>query len=175
MSRRLVIDASVACAAGGDDARNPKSKSCRDALKSVLEVCHKFILSDDLADEWNKHQSRFARKWRAQMVARKKLIRVPSRANAQLRTKLKHVARTVKDANAMIKDCHLIEASIATDEVIISIDEAVRLLFKNAADRVGEIGNIVWVNPNLSKKAAISWLQTGAKANSELQLKFGSA
>ncbi len=39
-SKRLVIDASIARSAGGNEATIPCSKHCRDFLKSVLEICH---------------------------------------------------------------------------------------------------------------------------------------
>lgn len=40
-SKRLVIDASVARASGGDDAIFPASKHCRDVLLATLCVCHR--------------------------------------------------------------------------------------------------------------------------------------
>lgn len=71
-SCRLVVDASVAQAAGGKGARSDVSKSCRDTLQAILDICHRLVLTKEMRREWNKHQSSFARTWRVSMVARKK-------------------------------------------------------------------------------------------------------
>jgi hypothetical protein len=73
VSKRLVIDASVARAAGGEDATYPISVYCRDFLEAVLDLSHRVVMTPDIRDEWNKHQSRYACIWRRQMVAKKKL------------------------------------------------------------------------------------------------------
>jgi len=74
----LVIDASVARAAG-DVSMNPTSRNCREFLQTVLQICHRMALTAPIQEEWNRHQSRFARDWRTSMVARKKIevVKVP--------------------------------------------------------------------------------------------------
>ena len=67
-SRVLVIDSSIARAAG-DTSNHPTARNCCDFLQAVLDVCHRIALTDPLRDEWNKHQSRFARTWRVSMMA----------------------------------------------------------------------------------------------------------
>ena len=52
----------------------------------------------------------------------------------------------------MRKDFHLLEAAWATDQTIISLDETIRQLFARAAQRVGEIRDIVWVNPERTEE-----------------------
>ena len=49
VSKRLVIDASVARAAGGEDATYPISVSCRDFLKAVLDLSHRVVMTPDTA------------------------------------------------------------------------------------------------------------------------------
>src|SRR3954452_5022187 len=71
-SRRLVIDASIARAAG-DSSTHPTSRNCRDFLLIVLEICHRAVMTAPILEEWNRHQSRFASTWRKSMMARKKL------------------------------------------------------------------------------------------------------
>ena len=61
VSKRLVIDASVARAAGGEDATFPISVYCRDFLQAVLDISHRVVMTPDIRDEWNKHQSKSAR------------------------------------------------------------------------------------------------------------------
>ncbi|MGA9382780.1 MAG: hypothetical protein WBV73_28800 [Phormidium sp.] len=63
VSKLLVIDASVARAAGGESAKSPTSKYCRDFLLAVLDISHRVVMTPDIRKEWDKHQSSFARTW----------------------------------------------------------------------------------------------------------------
>jgi hypothetical protein len=78
ISRRLVIDASVARSSGGEAATYPTSKHCRDFLKATLKICHRVVMTPDIMEEWRAHQSGFARRWRVSMEARKKVERMYS-------------------------------------------------------------------------------------------------
>ena len=71
-SRMLVIDASIAMAAG-ERSMHPTSRNCREFLQAVLAVCHRMVLTKPIQEEWNEHQSAFARRWRTAMMARKKI------------------------------------------------------------------------------------------------------
>ncbi len=49
----------------------------------------------------------------------------------------------------MLKDLRLIEAAIATDKIVISLDDnTARKFFIRAASQVDKLKNIVWVNPD---------------------------
>jgi len=69
----LVIDASVARAAGTENATSPTAQACCAFLKAVLEICHRMVMTPEIKKEWDKHESRFAKKWRSTMIAKKKL------------------------------------------------------------------------------------------------------
>lgn len=165
VSKRLVIDASVARAAGGEEAINPTSKSCRDFLKAVLEICHKVVMSPDVREEWKRHESRFSREWRLEMVSKRKLI--PLRdiyINEELWSQIEGAADTDKKRAAMIKDLCLIEAAIVTDKVVVSLDDnTARSLFAQAANKIETLGNITWVNPDKPEEEPIDWLNNGAQ------------
>ena len=51
----------------------PRPSNCCEFLQAVLDVCHRMVLTAPIREEWNKHQSRFARTWRVSMMARKKI------------------------------------------------------------------------------------------------------
>ncbi len=173
ISRRLVIDASVAHASGGEEAIFPTSKNCRDFLKAVQTISHRIVMTPAITEEWKNHQSNFARRWRVSMEARKKVVRVSAPADDNLRDKIKHIASSDKARDAMLKDIHLIEAAKATDQTVIALDETVRNLFAAAGQRVGEMRNIVWVNPDKVEEKSISWLENGAKPEKKRMLGFG--
>ncbi len=158
-SKNLVIDASVARASGGEAATHTTSKDARDFLQAVLSICHKVVMTPAICAEWDKHQSRFALKWRRSMVARKKLIKlnVEERPDLRQQVELENIVQTQKDA--LLKDCHLIEAAINTDRRIISLDDAARRLFVKLSLSVTDIQDVLWVNPALDPEQVIAWLQ----------------
>lgn len=172
-TRRLVIDASVAQASGGKDAIYPTSKNCRDFLDTVLaETGHEVVMTLAIREEWNKHQSNFAKNWRAAMIARKRLSFVNVAVNDELHQKLANNATHEKTQVAILKDCHLIDAALATDKNVSSLDNTVRGLFGKACKTVFEIKAVVWVNPDKSDEVPLEWLKNGAKAEKTRMLEF---
>lgn len=171
-SKRLVIDASVARSSGDENAVYPTSKHCRDFLSATLDMGHQVVMTAAIRGEWNKHQSRFARAWRVTMVARRKLHIIEVAPDDNLREKISRVAARAEDREAMFKDAHLLEAAIATDRIVISLDETARVLFIAAALSVGEIRRILWANPDKIEEECISWLEGGARNERRRQLGF---
>ncbi len=162
VSRRIVIDASVARSAGGENAVFPISKHCRDFLKTMLVVGHRVVLTPAVRDEWKKHESRFARQWRVAMVARKKVLPHELGENGALREAIEKAAMNTRGRDAMLKDTHLIEAAQATDRVVASLDDTVRSLFAGAATRVRVLRAVAWVNPGDQLEGAVAWLEDRA-------------
>ncbi|WP_437724230.1 hypothetical protein [Sorangium sp. So ce861] len=173
-SRRLVIDASVARAAGGEGATYPLSKHCRDALRTVLDVCHRAVMPPAIREEWNKHQSVFASQWRVAMVARKKLILEDTRPDPMLRGEIEAASSSEPGREAMLKDVHLVEAAQASDRTILSLDDAARDLFAGASRRVRALRTIVWVNPGSEADRARDWLDGGAPPEAAYRLRPGA-
>jgi hypothetical protein len=169
-SQRLVIDASVARASGGLGAVSPTSKNCSDFLQAVLDICHQVVLTTEILEEWHRHKSKFARHWLASMFARKKAKLIGSAKDRQLHDKIDRAAQSEKARAAMLKDVHLLEAALATDEIVVALDETVRGLFIEAVISVGEIRNVVWVNPDRADEEPLIWLEGGAKPDKKRRL-----
>ncbi|MBI5015412.1 MAG: hypothetical protein HZB55_07960 [Deltaproteobacteria bacterium] len=170
-SRRLVIDASVARSAGGPTATEPRSKACREFLLSVLSICHQVVMTPEIADEWKRHQSSFARSWRVQMEGRKKVFRPGGTQDESL---LQHCERTFQDPGdqeAAAKDLHLLDAALATDRTIASLDEAAKGLFATLSELARNVAAINWVNPERPEEHVIAWLAAGAQREQGRQLK----
>lgn len=168
--KRLVIDACVAQAAGGEDATFPLSKQCRDFLRAVYEICHRLVLTPEIRDEWKQHSSRFTRKWLRWMDGPRKIDRLGSAIDQQLRDDLEKVAGNRSDADNMLKDVHLIEAALATDQTVVSWEKRSRKLFAAAAARLASLGSIVWVDPSIQSEDTIAWLKEGAKPENHRKL-----
>ena len=169
-SRRLVIDASVMRAAGGEDATFPTSKNCRDFLKAVHTICHRVVMTPEIRDEWKRHMSRFSRKWRVSMEAKKKVCRIDPVPDDDLCGRILDTASSQKEQDALQKDLRLVEAALAADNSIAALDDTAQRAFRKAANSVREIRQIVWVNPDKTAKRVLAWLDEGAKIERGRQL-----
>jgi hypothetical protein len=156
VSRRLVIDASVVSAAGL--TMKPDSRRCREFLQAVLRICHRLAMTPVLRAEWNSHQSLFAARWLADMRSRGKVEDFAEVMNEQLR------AEAPATVSAQ-KDLHLVEAALATDMIVISLDVRARaeLSVPSAAD-------VMWVHPVDEGGHVIYWLRNGAAPVKEWKL-----
>lgn len=168
-SKRLVIDACVARAAGEKD--HPVSEASRLFLLQVSTVCHRIVMTAEIEREWDNHQSKFALKWLSMMQSRRKVIRPRSARNAGLRRKIGRSVGGQNERRTMLKDIHLIEAALVTDRTIASNEMACFALFRSVAGSVKEIRRIVVVNPVEQKDEAQEWLAGGAKTVRAWQLR----
>jgi hypothetical protein len=174
-----VIDASIAHAAGSEQATFSTSKNCRDFLKAMLALCQRLVLTKSLAEEWDAHRSRFTKQWLRSMFARKQLDRLEAKSDQRLRKQVAQSAPTAQVAAIMDKDCHLIEAAQAAEKRIVSLDERVRAHFHRAALhvkmlRVKMLRAICWVNPDRDDEQGIAWLEAGAPNDKERRLGYVS-
>lgn len=160
-SRRLVIDADVARAAGERDV--PRSRRCRRFLLRALEICHRMALSPELAAEWRKHASGFTRSWLAQMRRKGKVVDVADPTRHELRARVAGAAASARDEQIVAKDFHLVEAALATDRLVVSMDETVRQRLASMATKFAELKPVVWVNPETDDSSAVEWLEAGAR------------
>ena len=167
----LVIDASVARAAGGEGAQHPTSMHCRDFLKAVLRICNHLVLTSASRTEWKNHRSRFARQWHISMVAHRKVPAVDDGADTNLQDKILQTAPSDADRAAMAKDLHLLHAALQTDRIVVSLDETALALFAQASTTVGEIRDVIWINPAETTEGVIKWLEAGTPAEEPRKLR----
>ena len=176
----LVIDASIAGAAGQEEATYPTSKNCRTLLRSVLKSSHKIVMTPEIQREWNAHQKSYALEWRSTMNAKKRLVPLHVPEDAELRASIaalegQRVGAVVlleAECRIMLKDCHLLEAALETSNIILALDDRARLHLRVAASVVKKIRSIVWVNPDKAEEGAIAWLEEGAEPEKHRQLGF---
>jgi hypothetical protein len=159
-SKCLVIDASIAFAAG--QTQHLSSRRSREFLDEVLKISHRAVMTATLIQEWDSHQSLFASTWRAEMRSRDKIVDLGNVENEQVR-------QQVRLFKAVLKDLHLVEAALATDKIVVSLDD------RAAADlRVDATKHVVWVNAVAEGGHAIYWLRAGAKPKEEWKLGYPS-
>ena len=129
--------------AAGDISMHPTSRSCREFLLAVLEICHHVVMTYPIKEEWDKHQSGFARRWRLSMVARKKLEVVQIEENYSLEEQFSQLAAHPRVLAIMDKDRHLIEAALASDKRVASLDDEVRTYFREHRHCLPELRQIL--------------------------------
>lgn len=119
------------------------------------------VMTDELQAEWNKHESTFARKWRVSMIAKRKYKFCKSVTLSELRNKLEQLKMEHKTREAIWKDICLVEAAIATDKIIISLDDKVRDYLVEVSENIPEVKLILWLNPD-KESESVKWLEKGA-------------
>jgi len=174
-SKRLVIDASVVYAAGDQTADHPTSTACRDFLLSVLAICHRAVLTSEIAQEWRRHASPFSSEWLAAMVSRRKAVHVSTESGAGIEEAISSSGESPSGQTAMRKDRHLIDAALATDRRIVSLDETARRQFGQLATAAANLRKIVWVNPDCAQEGPLVWLRSGARLEPRRKLGRRSA
>lgn len=171
--KKLVIDASIANSAGKTE--HPISKSCRNTLDCVLQCGYLIVMTPDIFTEWKNNTSKFSIVWLSSMVARKKVFRIKIEQNSLLRERLEDMDFSEKNKNAVIKDVHLVEAALETDKIVISGDDMARNLFRSASRSIGEIKQIIWVNPIHDDEKVVVWLESGTPYNDRMCLGYDEA
>ena len=139
----------------------------------MLDICHWVVMNPDISSEWKRHQSRFARRWLVSMYSRKKVERPDRVQDNDLREKVQGAAKSERKSYAILKDIHLIEAALATDRAVASLDDNARELFRNITEKVGKLKPVVWVNPSNEPGDVIAWLKKGAKFEKRRSLGYG--
>lgn len=170
--RRLVIDADIAHAAGGVDANNPFSETCHELLERVKSFKHSLVMTDAIAKEWSRHESRFANSWLVDMVGRRQVFDLGDVAeDEELRRWLKESRLQVRVVKVVLKDVHLIEAAIAAEhKIVISGDAEAGKGFNTVASdarstgsAVARLRQVAWINARSRKEHLFAWLDQGAK------------
>lgn len=162
MSRRIVVDASVAGAAG--ERSHPTSQMCRQFLLDMLTICHKAVMSPEISVEWKNHASKYSVNWLAAMRSKGKIVTIaPGSSEGIARHFCDDMIFTPNQISAMEKDLLLILAALQTDRLVASCDRKVRELFAQAALAFDDIKNIMWVDPSQEGDDCSHWLESGAR------------
>jgi hypothetical protein len=163
-SRQLVVDASIAKAVGSAAATHPTPLRCRAFLQGIAaERGYTMVWTEAIAEEWRRHESAFAIRWRVQMASTQRIFDVDEARDEALREAIVLAATALEAGGIMQKDTHLIEAALATERTVTSLDERARGWFVRSVGRIPRLAKIVWVNPDIPAESPIAWLRAGAK------------
>ncbi|MCC6561739.1 MAG: hypothetical protein IT478_10305 [Xanthomonadales bacterium] len=127
-SLRLVVDASVARAAGDATASpDATSRAWAATLGAILRICHRVSVCDVLVAEWDRHSGSLFRRWRKAMLSKDKVIHVSSEKLVD--EALRAAITSLTDAGsrkAIEKDIHLIELASWGDGWVFTADGKIR-------------------------------------------------
>ncbi|MGK3962379.1 hypothetical protein WMF38_55890 [Sorangium sp. So ce118] len=116
-------------------------------------------MSPALLAEWERHWSTFARRWFYKMRSSRRVRDVTPEQHGPTRK----AAKTVLDREArqaVAKDMLLVEAALATDRRVLSLDEKVRRQFSVLATSVADLRSLHWANP--TSTGCTAWLAAQA-------------
>ena len=91
----------------------------------MLEICHKIVMTEQIYEEWKKHESNFAKRWRIGMIARRKLVNFGDVSDVDIKNEIDNLAVSQRDRAAMKKDALLITPALAADGLVASSDDTV--------------------------------------------------
>lgn len=150
MSTRYVVDATVAQAAGSSDDR--VSRTCREFLMDILIICHRVVRTAEISREWDRHRSRFFVMWLSWMTKKGKVVEYADCESQKLRQALARLDCEDVEREAMLDDVHLVEAALAADRRIVSLDRQARGLFEGVAGNIEGPDRLVWLDPSLGDR-----------------------
>ena len=137
----VVVDASVVRSAG--ESEHPVSAACRNCLLAIRDICHRVVLTAPIREEWKRHMSRFSRKWRRPMAARRKPAEDIVPACVEIGTD----SLTDAERRVVEKDRPLLEAALAADGVIVSRDSEFRAALARTPQGARLLDRITWIEP----------------------------
>ena len=105
------------------------------------------------------------------MFAKKLVVDIPGPHHQALRDKLSRVVSR-EQQDEIFKDVHLLEAALATDKIVASMDNNARDAYAHVSQQIGEIRDILWVNPETEEDSCVGWLDRGAPVEPERQLGY---
>ncbi|HQL61430.1 MAG TPA: hypothetical protein PLQ35_03975 [bacterium] len=177
-SKRVVIDASIAGAAGGEAATYSTSINCTNFLNVFyLDTDLIMVMTLEIRGEWKEHRSNFAYTFLANMVSDDRICSIQEDDLLEIRklkSKMDPIPLRKKLREDLEKDFILIEAALATDKTVISLDDKARKGFEQISQELKKLRSIVWVNPDRHIEAVLSWLKDGANPVEEYRLGFRS-
>jgi hypothetical protein len=134
------------------------------------QVGHRVVFSPEISAEWRRHERAFARGWRTRMIASGRVEFIKDVRSDELRERLAAAAPSSPARRAIAKDAHLVEAAVATDRIIVSLDEEVRGHLCGVCPQVSEVREILWANPAREEEGVPSWLERGARVEKKRKL-----
>jgi hypothetical protein len=162
--KRIVIDASVSYSASDlkPDA-DLVVRLCCETLETIQKYNYQLVFTEEIIYEWNKHSTKFSRRWLRNMLERKRVVKISISEDKSISQKVNLVVTDIGVRKLILKDCHLVDAALAADRIVLSRDEQVKYHLCRYAEVILEIQQICWMNPADPDEKVVAWIKSGAK------------
>lgn len=164
---QVIIDADIMHSASGRE--NDLAIRCREILDEVLNSEHELVRTPSMKVEWDNHATRYSLNWLRLMQSRRRLLDIEE-VETGLAGAVTNLTILPAEKQIMLKDCHLLEAALASGERIISKDEAAYFHFYHASGTISQLRKIMWASPMRPKDTCAEWLAAGAKPETKRKI-----
>ena len=168
--RHLVVDADVLASASEKETENQVPAQCREVLEAIRAVPHYVVHTPALEQEWDDHASTYSLTWLVQMEARRRVKPLGEEPQSGLLGALGKLSFTPEVRKIVEKDCHLVEAALATDCCILSKDERAYLHYYFAAEHLSQLRRVMWASPVRPADDCANWVAAGAKPDAKRRI-----
>jgi len=157
----IVVDADIMRAAGLSE--KPTATHARMILESIQHRGHSIVIAKPLNDEYKRHQSQFAERWKSQMVSNKRVKFTQYEDNPALRKLLIQSlpADNVAAEAAVEKDAHLLEIALQHGQRIVSKDKKAKKYFQHSCVVKGDHRLLLWADATEKPLEVIEWIGNG--------------
>ena len=168
-ARRIVVDADVGAHALGKED-DPLGPACREFLRTMRrKTRHQAVASKQLYTEWRTRGKRSL--WFKEMFQTTRFVVLKDTEDGELRDAIREAAPGPTACDEMLKDVHLLEAALVTDNTVASCNDAERRSFARVSGQPGlaRIKGTVWMDPAKCDEAT-DWLLDGAPSREDWKL-----
>jgi hypothetical protein len=124
-----------------------------------------------IRSEWRRHRSAYASEWLTEMTSRKKVVDVLAESDQKLSAAIRATGSGDRQVEEVEKDRHLVEAALASDQIVCSLEVRAPSHFKRVAKSYGPLRNVSWVNVESEHLLMEQWLTKGALIRRAWQLR----
>ncbi|NUQ86581.1 MAG: hypothetical protein HUU11_17915 [Anaerolineales bacterium] len=148
-SRRIVVDADVKSKCGGlqKSANDADFTPIREVLQSMLDVCHRVVLSDDLKSEMDARGGQWFMRWLRMMKVRRKVVWLSPGVDDLFKRIARDRTIDAERRRRIAKDAHVLNLAIAADGLLLSCDDVLRRDWQGLPDRHQPQRRVAILNP----------------------------
>lgn len=111
--------------------------------------------------------------WQVQMESRGKIHRKRLARDEVLENRILEQFNDENDKRVVSKDFPFVQAALASDSIVLSMDERARARYSSVTGEIKEIRRLVWRNIDTDHHNTMNWIRAGAKRYRELHLHTG--
>lgn len=146
-NKMYVVDASIARAASGKDSTHPVPEVCRRVMEDILANGHSIVMDRTMFEEWKRHESGYAKKWKTGMFARKRLETISTEGTVAFIEEYEKCDMSDRCKSAIKKDLHILKCALLRGAVIVTNDRRLKECVETILDCIPRLRDLTWLIP----------------------------